>query len=82
MSSLTDVYKRQDLALGDITCKVRDRVGLVILRHGQDRDHGDGTGLTLLASCSLIKGSQVGIHISGITAASGNFLTGCGDLTE
>ena len=37
---LTD---QNDLTLCDVSGQVRDGMGLVILRHGQDRDHGDGT---------------------------------------
>ena len=55
---------------------------LIILRHGKNGNHGDGSVLALLTSGSLIQGSQVSVHISGITAASGNFLTGCGNLTQ
>ena len=57
-------------------------MGLIILRHGKNRNHGDGAVLALLTSGSLIQGSQVSVHISGITAASGNFLTRCGNLTQ
>ena len=57
-------------------------MGLIILRHGKNRNHGDGAVLALLTSGSLIQGSQVSVHISRITAAARNFLTGCGNLTQ
>ena len=57
-------------------------MGLVIFRHGQDRDHGNTSLFTLLPSGSFIHSSQVCIHISRISTASRHFFTGCGNLTE
>ena len=57
-------------------------MSLVILRHGQDRNHGDTSCFSLLTACALIKRSKVRVHISGITTTSRNLFTRCGNLTE
>ena len=46
---------QDNLSSGDVACKVRNRMGLIILRHGKDRNHGDGAVLALLTSGSLIQ---------------------------
>ena len=70
------------LTFCDISSKVRDRMGLVILRHGKDRDHCNRTLLSLLTACSFIKRSKVGVHVSGISSTSGNLFTGSTYLTK
>ena len=57
-------------------------MGLVVLRHGQDGNHGDTSLLASLPTCALVHLCQVCVHISGVAAASRHFLLGCGDLTE
>ena len=57
-------------------------MGLVILRHGQDWDHGDGTVDAFLSSGTLIHGSQVGVQIARVSTTAGNLFPGCGDLTQ
>ncbi len=57
-------------------------MGLVILRHGQNGDQGDGTGLADPAAGTLVHGGQVGVHIAGITTAAGHLFFGRRDLTQ
>ena len=57
-------------------------MGLVIFRHGQDRDHGDTSDLASLTACAFIHLSQVSVHVSGVSASSGNLFFRSGDLTE
>ena len=71
-----------NLSLCDISCKVRNWVSLIILRHGKDRDHSDRSVLSVLTACTLIHSSKVSIHITRISTTSRNFLTGCGYLTK
>ena len=71
-----------DLALGDVAGQVGDGVGLVVLGHGQDRDHGDRALLALAAAGALVHGGKVGVQVAGIAAAAGDFLLGGGDLTQ
>ena len=73
---------KDNLPLRDVSCQVGNRMSLVIFRHGQDRNHGNGAGLASLATRALIHGCKVGIHITRITAASRNFLAGCGDFAK
>ena len=73
---------QDDLTLGDIACQVGDGVGLIVLRHSQNGDQGDGAGVAQTAAGPLIQGSQVGIQVAGETAATGDLLLGGGDLAE
>ena len=73
---------QDDLALGDVAGQVGDGVGLVVLGHGQDRDHGDGALVPDAAACALVHGGKVGVHVAGVAAAAGDFLLGGGDLTQ
>ena len=50
---------------------------LVILRHGQNRNHRDTSVLSILTSGTLIKSRQVGVHVSRISTTSRNLFT-CG----
>ena len=57
-------------------------MGLVVLGHGQNGDHGDGAALAQLTAGPLVHGGKVGIQVSGVAAAAGDFLLGRGHLTE
>ena len=50
--------------------------------HGEDGDLCDGSLLALDPSGTLVQLCEVGVHVSGVTAPSGHFLTGGSDLTE
>ena len=73
---------QNDLPLGDIARQVRDGVGLIVLRHGQNRDESDGTGITQPAARPLVERSQVGIQVAGEATAAGDLLLGGGNLTQ
>ena len=73
---------QDDLSLGDITGQVGDGVGLIILGHGEDGNQGDTAVFALLPSGTLIERSKVSVHITGISAAAGHFLSGGGDFTQ
>ena len=45
---------KYDLSFGDITGQVRDRMGNVIIWHGQDRELCDRTIYSFYDSCTLI----------------------------
>ena len=55
---------------------------LVVLRHGQDWDEGDGALLADPAARTLIERCKVGIEIAGIAAAAGDFLARSGNLAQ
>lgn len=48
-----------DLALSDISGKIRDRVGDVVVRHGKDGELGDGSGGASDTSGTLVDGGQI-----------------------
>ena len=57
-------------------------MGLVILGHGQDRNHGDTSCFSFLTACTLVERSKVCIHVSGISTTARNLFTCCRNLTE
>ena len=57
-------------------------MGLVVFRHGQNRNHGDRTVRIPLSARSLVHGGKVCIEVTRIAAASWYFLTSSGHLTE
>jgi hypothetical protein len=62
--------------------KVRDRVGDVVVGHGQDGDLRDGPVAAVDAPGTLVDGRQVGVHVPGVPAAAGHLLA-CGrDLAQ
>ncbi|EJX02293.1 ATP synthase subunit B [gut metagenome] len=82
-NALTEQFTAQDdLTLGDVAGKVGDGVSLIVLRHGQNGDHGDRTLLALTTACTLIHSSKVGVQVAGVTTTAWNFLLSCGDFTK
>ena len=73
---------QDDLALSDISRQVGDGVGLVILGHGEDGDHGDRPRLAHLPPRPLIHSGQVGIEIARVATAARDLLFGGRHLTE
>ena len=57
-------------------------MGLVVLRHCENRYHCDTAVLALLPACALIYGRKVSVHISGITASAGNLFARGRNLSE
>jgi hypothetical protein len=55
---------------------------LTVVRHGQNRDLGDGTVAALDTTGSLVDGRQIRVHVTGVPTATGDFFTGGGHLTE
>merc|ERR1719483_1884675 len=71
-----------DLSFGDITGKIWDWMGNIIIRHGKDWNLGDGTSLANDTSSSLVQGREISIHITRVTTTSRNFFSGSWDLTK
>ena len=57
-------------------------MGLVVFRHGQDGDLGDGTLLALDTAGPFVHGRKVGVQVTGVAAAAGDFFTGCGNFAK
>src|SRR5450759_868155 len=74
--------REDDLALGDVPGEVGDRVRDVVVGHGEDRHLGDGALPALDPARALVQAREVGVHVSGIAAPSGNLLAGRGDLAQ
>lgn len=70
------------LALRDVTRQVGDGVGDVIVGHREDGQLGDGTVPSGHATRSLVDGGQVGVHVPGVTTATGNFFASGGNLDK
>ena len=70
------------LSLGDVPGQVGDRVGLVILRHAQNRHLGDRPALALDAPRPFVDQRQVGVHVAGIGAPARHLLACRRDLAQ
>src|SRR5699024_6900139 len=73
---------KYDLSLGDISRKVGDGMGDIIVRHGQDGDLGDRSCSAPDDSRALIKSGELTVQISGISFTGGDFSFGGGNLTH
>ena len=67
---------QNDLTFGDIPGQVRDRVGDIVVRHGQDRDLCDRSGAALYDTGTLVKRSQFTVEITRITFTGRNLALG------
>jgi len=81
-TSVVQLTINKDLALGNITRQVRNRVSNIVVGHGQDGDLSNGSVTTVHSSCTLVDGRQVSVHVTGITTSAGHFFSSSGDLTE
>ena len=73
---------KYDLSLGDISRKVGDGMGDIIVRHGQDGDLGNRSCSAPDDSRALIKSSELTVQISGISFTGGDFSLRGGNLTH
>ena len=53
-----------------------------IVRHGQDGDLGDGAVAAFDSSGAFVDCRQICVHVSWVSATTGNFLSCGGDFTE
>mmetsp|Transcript_39085 Transcript_39085/g.89536 ORF Transcript_39085/g.89536 Transcript_39085/m.89536 type:complete len:265 (-) Transcript_39085:762-1556(-) len=70
------------LPLGDVAGQIRDRMGDVIVGHGQDRELCDRSVPSLNPSGTFVDCSQIGVHVPRITTAARHLLSGSGDLSK
>ncbi|MPM66322.1 hypothetical protein SDC9_113229 [bioreactor metagenome] len=54
----------------------------VVFRHGENRNHRDGTRVATDSARSFIHAGKVGIQIAGVAAPSGDFFSGSGDFAK
>ena len=57
-------------------------MSLIVLWHGEDRYHCDTSLFAVLSACALVNRREVGVHISGISASAGNFLSCSRNFTQ
>ena len=55
---------------------------LTIVRHGQNRNLGDGAVATLNTTGTLVHGGQISVHVTRVTTTTRNLFTGSRDLTK
>lgn len=72
----------EDLAFGDVACEIGDGMGDVVVWHAENGDLRNGTVAAFDSACALVDGAQVGVHVAGVTTASGHFFAGCRDFAE
>ena len=63
---------QNDLALGDITGKVRDWVSDIIVRHGQDWNLGYRTWFAFDDTGALVQGCKFTVQIARVTFTGRN----------
>src|SRR5699024_5257229 len=83
IDSLTvELAVKHDLPLGDVPRKVGDRMGDIIVRHGQNRNLRDRTGSTAYNARALIEGGELAVQIAGVTLSGRNLSLAGGDLAH
>jgi hypothetical protein len=55
---------------------------LTIVGHGQNGHLRDGAVTALNTTSTLVHGGKIGIHVTGVTTATGHLFAGSGDLTK
>ena len=81
-AGLVQIPVQHDLHLGDLAGQVRDGVGDVVVRHGQDGDLGDAAAAALDDARPLVEAGEVRVEIAGITLAAGDLALGGGELAQ
>jgi len=57
-------------------------MGNIVVWHGKNRDLGDGSVAAFDTTGTFVDGGQIRIHVTGETAAAGNFFASSRDLTQ
>ena len=73
---------QHDLTLCDIARQIGDRVGDIVVRHGEDRNLRDRAALSLDNARALIERRKVRIQIAGETLSAGNLTFGGAKFTQ
>jgi hypothetical protein len=71
-----------DLTLSDISSKIWNWMGDIVIWHGQNWNLGNRSDLTLDSTSSLIDGGQIGVHVTWVTSSSWYLLSGGRDLSQ
>ncbi|KAH3668808.1 hypothetical protein OGAPHI_002563 [Ogataea philodendri] len=81
-SSVGQLSVHKDLALGNITGQVGNRVSDIVVRHGQNRNLGDRSVSTFNTTGSLVNGGQIRVHVTWVTSSTWNFFSGSRNLSQ
>ena len=73
---------QNDLPFCDISRKVGDRVGDIVVWHGENRYLGHGAVASLYDARALIDGGQLAVKVAWIAFSGGNLAFGRGYLTK
>mmetsp|Transcript_17100 Transcript_17100/g.39297 ORF Transcript_17100/g.39297 Transcript_17100/m.39297 type:complete len:306 (-) Transcript_17100:472-1389(-) len=71
-----------NLSFRNVSGKIGNRVGNIIVRHGKNRKLCNGTISSNNTSGTFVDGGKIGVHITGVTTTSRNFFTSSRDLTK
>jgi hypothetical protein len=72
----------EDLSFGDISGKIGDGMGNIIIRHGKNGKLGDGSVNSLDSTGSFVDGGKIGIHITGVRSSTWDFFSGSRNFSE
>lgn len=61
-----------DLPLRDVASQIGNRVGDVVVRHGEDGQLRDTSVAADDAAGALVDGGEIGVHVTGVSTASGD----------
>src|SRR5579871_1144107 len=75
-SSAIEITLQDNLALGDVSGQVRNRMGYVVIGHGENRDLSYRAGLALDSSGALIERRQITVEVAGIALAARDLTLG------
>ena len=73
---------QDDLALGDVAGEIGDRVGDVVVGHGENGNLGHRAIVAVDNSGPFVKGGQLGVEVAGVTLTAGDLSLGGGKLPE
>jgi len=71
-----------ELPLGDVPGEIRNRVGDVVFGHRENRHLSDGTACTADSSGAFVNRRKIGVQISRVATATGDFFSLSGDFAE
>lgn len=71
-----------DLSLSNVSSKIRNWMGNIVIWHGKNWDLGDRSTSSLDTSGSLVDGGEISVHVSGVSTTSGHLFSGGRHLTK
>jgi hypothetical protein len=72
----------EDLSLSDVTSKIGDGMGDIVVGHGENGKLGDGTVLSSDSTGSLVDGGEISVHITRVSSSTWDFFSGGRDFSQ